>query len=610
MPLHTHTQLQLATQGRGVASAPRVGARATERVVGRRVGHDDVDEEKEAEVELGRQGEDAVRELGRPVEARVEALEDDLHEGKLREDQERAIDERVDPVGDVAVGDLVDVALGVLELHDEDEPDRGHGEPAEDVGHHAPDPVARALRAHEPVDALDADLLHWVLDVVEGAVARPLGLRDELERVGVVVVVRLAVLVVGGVGELLELQRAHGVLVVLLVHVRLGRADVLGEEAVGLGGPGEHEERRERVLLADAEHDAQRHGHERGRDGVLGPAPPQEGVVHLAPVPEPPALEGARDARKKVEDGGGGKEGDDERRQVDRHAVVVQEEAVVGLGGGKVPALGPARDVVVEHVLRRDVADAVDRDEHVLGVLHGVEVVAPVGKVVGDEDHDGVRDEAHEVEDPDPLRRGEARAAAEEELAVALLARDARDGHAVLVGAEERHRGEVVARGGHGLARLHPVGGVARLAHAPVVARRNPHAARAILGLGRVLLAVVRLDKVAPVERVGPVEELARGGHGRRVQQRGRRHVDRRRRHRQRCGRLAADLLLCSNFSLLGHLAVALGAVLQVRLPPIHVEQLQILEPARHAAPRAPTHRHARAFLPKGGAPASYQSAK
>ena len=30
--------------------------------------------------------------------------------------------QRVDPVRDVAVRDLVNVALGVLELHDEDEP--------------------------------------------------------------------------------------------------------------------------------------------------------------------------------------------------------------------------------------------------------------------------------------------------------------------------------------------------------------------------------------------------------------------------------------------------------------------------------------------------------
>jgi putative component of toxin-antitoxin plasmid stabilization module len=65
-------------------------------------------------------------------------LEDDLCESKIHEDEERAVDGRLDPLGDVVVGDLVDVALGILELRAQDEPDRGHGEPAKDVRHHAP----------------------------------------------------------------------------------------------------------------------------------------------------------------------------------------------------------------------------------------------------------------------------------------------------------------------------------------------------------------------------------------------------------------------------------------------------------------------------------------
>ena len=60
------------------------------------------------------------------------------HQRKAHEDERGADDGREDPLGNVAVGDLVDVAARVLELREEDEPDRGHGEPAEDVRHHAP----------------------------------------------------------------------------------------------------------------------------------------------------------------------------------------------------------------------------------------------------------------------------------------------------------------------------------------------------------------------------------------------------------------------------------------------------------------------------------------
>ena len=87
-----------------------------------------------------------------------------------------------------------------------------------------------------------------------------------------------------------------------------------------------------------------------------------------------------------------------------RVAVVVEEEARVGVGGGEVPARRPLRHVVVEHELRRDVADAVDRDHHVLRVAEGIFAVPPVGHPEGDEDHARVRAEAHEVEPPHPLR--------------------------------------------------------------------------------------------------------------------------------------------------------------------------------------------------------------
>ena len=54
----------------------------------------------------------------------------------------------------------------------------------------------------------------------------PFDLRYQLERVGVAVVIRLAVLVVGGVGEFIQLVRPYGVLVVDSVDERLWSADV------------------------------------------------------------------------------------------------------------------------------------------------------------------------------------------------------------------------------------------------------------------------------------------------------------------------------------------------------------------------------------------------
>ena len=93
------------------------------------------------------------------------------HEGERHEDQEGAVDDRVDPVGHPTVRHLGDVALGVLELHAQDEPDRGHGEPPEDVRHHPSEPVPRALRPHVDVH-LAAGHLGRVLDVVEWPVLR------------------------------------------------------------------------------------------------------------------------------------------------------------------------------------------------------------------------------------------------------------------------------------------------------------------------------------------------------------------------------------------------------------------------------------------------------
>ena len=110
-----------------------------------------------------------------------------------------------------------------------------------------------------------------------------------------------------------------------------------------------------------------------------------------------------------------------------------------------------------------------------------------------------------------PLRRGEAPAAAAEELEVALLARDAGDGDAVLVHRGDADRREVGALLRHGLARGLPVLGVAGLVDAAVVARRDPGLVAAHVLL-LVRLAVVGLDKLAQVARVGAIEERAGGG--------------------------------------------------------------------------------------------------
>ena len=89
----------------------------------------------------------------------------------MSEDQELSVNERFHPPRDVPVGDFVDVALGILELHDEDEPHRHHGEPAEYVGNHAADVVRRALCADIAIDALEAHGLVQIGDVVHGPVA-------------------------------------------------------------------------------------------------------------------------------------------------------------------------------------------------------------------------------------------------------------------------------------------------------------------------------------------------------------------------------------------------------------------------------------------------------
>ena len=90
----------------------------------------------------------------------------------------------------------------------------------------APNPVTCALSAHEVIDALDCNRLHWFFDVIEWTVQCPFSLRNELESVWVAIVICFPIVFVVGVRKLLELQRAHWVFVVLLVHVRFWRADV------------------------------------------------------------------------------------------------------------------------------------------------------------------------------------------------------------------------------------------------------------------------------------------------------------------------------------------------------------------------------------------------
>lgn len=123
-------------------------------------------------------------------------------------------------------------------------------------------------------------------------------------------------------------------------------------------------------------------------------------VFFAPPVPEPIPLEGAGDAGPEVEEGRGRKPRDDERREVDGIAVVTQEEALIFLRVGEVPSRRPLGDVVLDHVGRGDLRDAVDAHGEVLVLRHRVAVPAPVGKVERHEDHGGVHDQAEEVEPP------------------------------------------------------------------------------------------------------------------------------------------------------------------------------------------------------------------
>ena len=109
--------------------------------------------------------------------------------------------------------------------HDDDEPRTAHREPAEDVWHHAPDVVERALRAHKVVAPLLGHGQVGVLDVVERPVLVPLVLREQLERARVGVVVGAPVFVLA-LAEFVELVGADRVGVPLLVDEGLGHRDV------------------------------------------------------------------------------------------------------------------------------------------------------------------------------------------------------------------------------------------------------------------------------------------------------------------------------------------------------------------------------------------------
>jgi len=162
---------------------------------------------------------------------------------------------------------------------------------------------------------------------------------------------------------------------------------------------------------------------------------------------------------------------------------------------------------------------------------------------------------------PDPLRRGEAVAAAEEALDVAHLVDHRGVGDAVLVDGADLERGPVLAAHGH----VPPVA-------LPVLALLGRVDGEAVL-VDPVLLAAevdklvarahVRQHELARlVHRVGPVEERAGGGrrHGR-LQRRLWRH-----RHADSgaLGRLRGD----------------------VRLPALATEQLEVAHTLGHGAPR------------------------
>jgi len=139
-------------------------------------------------------------------------------------------------------------------------------------------------------------------------------------------------------------------------------------------------------------------------------------------------LEEADDEGEEVEDGGDEEEGQGGPCNVDWHAVLLHLEGV-----GLVGLVGPLG------------GDAVDLDVVGVGVAVLFEVFRPPGEVGGQEDHRGVRREADQVEDPDPLGGGEAPAEAEAELAIADFVDDRVGGDAVLPLVPVVERGEVFA---------------------------------------------------------------------------------------------------------------------------------------------------------------------
>lgn len=318
--------------------------------------------------------------------------------------------------------------------------------------HESADVVKRALRADEVVAPLLGDRLVGVHYIVQWSVLGPLVLRDDLERARVAVVIRDAV-IGPALSELLELQRADGVLVVLLVDEGLRGADVPARGARGLG---EHAG-REAVLrgvrwrgtlstknpkamvdqwsmkmdarafcsrmpsempidmaIREAEIEYSSHRHQQKASSIClfhqrrsRVSRPQAWRCDAGssrqgapPVVEPISLKGAHDARPEVEEGRGGKPRDDERRVVDRHAVVLEKEAVILLRVGEVPAGRPFGEVVLHHVRSRYLRNTKNSNGHVLGVAHRVAAPAPVGQVEGDEDHRRMDDQAEEVEPP------------------------------------------------------------------------------------------------------------------------------------------------------------------------------------------------------------------
>ena len=128
--------------------------------------------------------------------------------------------------------------------------------------------------------------------------------------------------------------------------------------------------------------------------------------LHAPPVPEPSGLKQAHDNRKEVGQRGQPEEGRGGPCQINRHSVLFERHLV-----------GVCRLVVPPRT------DSIDFDfVRIMFVL--AHVLREIGRPDSKNHHESVGGEANQVENPDPLRRGQSPSTAQEELAITDLVYD------------------------------------------------------------------------------------------------------------------------------------------------------------------------------------------